>query len=139
MFLVLLSRYALMVSTLVLPLCGGNLCASMAYENRNQVDYSPLALMQLRGKAIDPSGVPIPGVCVGLFRESDHSLVAVSATDADGMFVLKSPPPGDYRVVATYSAFGTANARVRLGRGARSVVLRMRPSGIDTGSYIESK
>jgi hypothetical protein len=111
----------------------------MTYENRNQVDYGPVALKRLRGKAIDPSGVPVPGVCVGLFRESDHILIAASATHADGGFALRNPPPGDYRLVATYSAFGAANARVRLGRGAQGVVLRMRPSGIDTTSYIESK
>jgi hypothetical protein len=106
----------------------------MAYENRNQVDYGPLSLSELRGKAVDLSGDPIPGVCVGLFKESDHSLIASTTTSANGEFTLTKAPRGQYRLVARYPAFGTANARVRIGRGAKGVMLRMRPSGIDTTS-----
>jgi hypothetical protein len=111
----------------------------MAYENRNQVDYGPLTLRRLGGKAVDQSGGPVPGVCVGLFKESDQTLVLETATLADGGFTLKNPPRGYYRLVARFPAFGTANARVRVGRGAGSVIVRMRPIGIDTTSYIESK
>jgi len=129
----------MVVMVLALSLAGAEPCGNMAYEDRNQVDYGPLPLSQLRGKAVDLSGVAVPGVCVGLFTESDHSLIASTATSANGEFTLKNAPRGEYRLVARYPAFGTANARVRIGRGAKGLMLRMRPTGIDTTSYIESK
>ena len=99
MFTALLLRYALIVFTLALWAWGAEPCANMAYGNRNQVDYGPLRLKKLRGNAIDQSGVPVPGVCVGLFKESDHSLIAATATLANGEFALQNPPRGDYRLV----------------------------------------
>lgn len=132
-------RYVLLPCALVFSAMGAEPCASMAYENRNQIDYGPLALRQVRGKAVDQTGGPVSGVCIGLFRESDHGLIMATATLADGQFMLKNPPRGEYRLVAIYPAFGTANARVRVGRGASTVIVRMRPSGIDTTSYIEFK
>ena len=135
----MLTRFALVTSILTLALRGAQPCGNMEYEDRNQIDYGPVAVGQLRGKAVDLNAVPVPGVCVGLFRESDHSLIASTATSDDGEFTLKNPPRGDYRLVARYPAFGTANARVRIGRGAKNLILRMRPSDIDTTSYVESK
>jgi hypothetical protein len=78
-------------------------------------------------------------VCVGLFSETDHALIVATGTLETGDFILKNPPPGDYRLVATYPAFGTANARVRVGSGAKGVILRMRPVGIDTTSTVERR
>ena len=69
----------------------------MAYEDRNQVDYGPLPVSQLKGKAVDLSGGPVPGVCVGLFKESDHSLIASTTTSANGEFTLKNAPRGESR------------------------------------------
>jgi len=134
----LLSCSALIASIFAF-LAQAETCATMAYENRNQVDYGPLALSRLAGQAVDPSGVPVPGVYIGLFTESEHRLVMATATRANGKFTLKTPPKGDYRLVAHYPAFGAANARVRVGPGAMSVIFRMRPSGVDTTSYVESK
>ena len=108
----------------------------MSYDNRNQIDYGPLKLRSLQGKAVDPDGVPVPGVCVGLFTESDHRLIVATATLANGEFQMKDAPTGYYRLVAECPPFGAANARVRLGRGAASVVLKMRPVGVDTTSYV---
>ncbi|MGA7412463.1 MAG: carboxypeptidase-like regulatory domain-containing protein [Bryobacteraceae bacterium] len=95
--------------------------------------------MKLSGKAIDGEGVPVPGVCVGLFTEGDHRLIIANATGPDGDFKLGEVPKGRYRLVAKCEAFGAANARVRIGRGATSVILKMRPAGIDTTSFIELK
>lgn len=132
-------RVVVIVLTVAVPMFGVDLCANMSYQNRNQVDYGPLAIKHVRGKAIDPDGVPVADVCVGLFKESDHTLVAATATSKDGEFVLADPVPGNYRLVATYEAFGAANARVRIGRGRSGVLLRMRPRAIDTTSYVELK
>jgi len=134
-----LTRVALVALIFALSLPGAEPCGNMGYEDRNQIDYGPLPVSQLRGKAVDLSGVPVPGVCVGLFKESDHSLIASTATSPNGEFTLKNSPRGEYRLVARYPAFGTANARVRIGRGAKGATLRMRPRGIDKTSYIESK
>ena len=134
-----LPQYALTVCMLASSALGVEPCATMSYENHNQIDYGPLVVGRLRGKAVDQSGVAVPGVCVGLFKESDHRLIWATATRVSGEFALKTPPPGDYRLIAKYPAFGTANARVRVGTGAKSVILRMRPRGIDTTSYIESQ
>ena len=130
---------ALTITTLTLSSKMVESCEKMSYENRNQVDYGPLRIRELRGKAIDPDGVSVPGVCVGLFTEFDHKLIAATATERNGEFRLENAPAGDYRLVAKYPVFGTANARVRLGRGATRVVLRMRMTSIDTTSYVESK
>jgi hypothetical protein len=114
-------------------------CDTMSYENRNQVDYGRLRIRRLVGKAVDPNGVAVPGVCVGLFTDPGQMLIMTTVTGPHGTFELRSAPVGDYRLVAKYPAFGTGNARVRIGRGAESVFLRMRPAGIDTTSYVEAK
>jgi hypothetical protein len=114
-------------------------CANMTYEDINQPGYGPLPLSRLVGQAVDPSGVAVPGVCVGLFTKSEHRLVMATATLANGEFTLKTPPRGVYRLVGQLPPFGVANARMRVGRGAVNVILRLRPRGLDTTSYFESK
>jgi len=92
-----LTRFALVALVLALSLPGTEPCGKMAYEDRNQVDYGPLPVSQLKGKAVDLSGGPVPGVCVGLFKESDHSLIASTTTSANGEFTLKNAPRGESR------------------------------------------
>ena len=50
-------------------------CKDLAYENRNQTDYGPRGTA-IRGTAKDSQGVAIPKVCVGVFTETEHKLVA---------------------------------------------------------------
>ena len=102
-------RYALPLCAVVFSAFRAEPCANMAYENRNQTDYGPLAVRQLRGEAVDQSGAPVPGVCLGLFRESDHGLMMATASLADGQFALKNPRRGEYRLVVKHPAFGAAN------------------------------
>ena len=117
-------------------------CEDLSYENRSQVDYGPMVLKQVRGLAKDRDGVPVPYVCVGVFNELDHQLVAAAQTDAKGTFVLKAIPDGNYRIVAKCEAFCSANARVRIkarsGNG-KPLSIHFRASGIDTCSYIDQK
>jgi hypothetical protein len=117
-------------------------CEDLSYENRNQVDYGPVVLKQVRGLAKDLDGVPVPNVCVGVFNELDHKLVAATQTDTKGWFELKAIPDGDYRIVAKCEAFCPANARVRIkarSRTRKALSIHFRPFGIDTCSYIDQK
>jgi hypothetical protein len=123
------------------PSAGGDRpCGEMSYQSRNQVDYGPIRVRRLAGKATDRDGVAVPGVCVGLFTEADHRLVTATETRPDGYFNLRDVPKGDYRLVAEYEAFGAANARVRIGRrGTEHTALWMIPPGIGRTSYFERK
>jgi hypothetical protein len=114
----------------------------MTYENRNQIDYGPLRLRAVKGSAKDLDGVSIPKVCVGVFTETEHKLVATAETDEEGLFEIRNLPAGNYRIVAKYSGFCPANARLQIqpkSRSRKSLKLRMRAAGIDTCSYFELK
>jgi hypothetical protein len=112
-------------------------CTAMAYRDQNQVD-TKIHIQDVKGVAIDEGSVPIPGVCVGVFAEPDHRLIAIARTDANGKFRLPSIGRGTYRLVAEYQGFGVANSTIIVGKkGENSVVVRMRPAGIDSTSYVE--
>jgi|SwirhisoilCB1_FD_contig_41_7227672_length_573_multi_1_in_0_out_0_2 hypothetical protein len=112
-------------------------CSAMAYGDQNQIG-TKIRIRYVQGVAIDAANVPVPGVCVGVFTEPDHRLIGTVKTDDSGKFRLPSIGRGTYRLVAEYQAFGVANSLVVVGtRGEKSVVVRMRPRGIDSTSYIE--
>lgn len=117
-------------------------CTDLTYESHNQIDYGPLRVSQIRGIAQDAQGVLIPGSCIGVFAKTDHKPIAVTETDENGHFELSGIPDGNYRLVIKYDAFCPANAKVRIDRHVRTkktLIARMRPSGIDTCSYVELK
>lgn len=111
----------------------------MPYENHNQVDYSPLRVRNVKGIVVDFDGAIIPAVCVARFDEANHKFMSAVETNEKGEFALSGIPEGLYRLVAKYDGFSVANVRVRIGGYPRQHKLRvkMRPSGIDTGSYVE--
>jgi hypothetical protein len=116
---------------------------AMVYEDHNQVDPPPLTMARISGTVQDREQGPIPGACVGLFREADHKLVAQGVTDEKGHFDLGSTSPGRYRLVARYDSFCPPNTPIRLvrrGAGRRAahtrVVVHMAPHGLDDCSYI---
>jgi hypothetical protein len=120
------------------------------YENRNQVDPKRSSLSSIAGRVITEVGDPAREVgpwpaCLGLFAENDHRLVASTVADEDGHFKFSSVPPGSYRLVVRdpQNAFCVANmplSVVRSLRGkAKSLVIHMRPSGIDDCSYGDFK
>ncbi len=92
----------------------------MEYRNQNQAGWNPIELACLEGVAQDAWCCPIPGVCVGLFSESDHRFVTGTSSDEQGRFRLGPVPDGDYRLVAEYSCFCVANTRVRLAQNKRN-------------------
>jgi Carboxypeptidase regulatory-like domain len=111
------------------------------YEDHNQVDYGPLQVQRISGTVIDPGGVVIPGACILAFSESDHRFIAAVKSGKGGQFALSDISPGAYRLVSRYDGFSVANARVEVGRfsGRRTIVVKMRPAGLDAGSYIEMR
>jgi hypothetical protein len=120
----------------------GGSCKNLSYEDRNQNDYGPLYVAAIRGVAKDAQGVVIPKACVGVFTEAGHKLVATTQTDNDGRFELNDIPEGAYRLVAKYEGFSTANAKLRIelrSQSKKSLTVQMRPSGLDTHSFIQLK
>jgi hypothetical protein len=118
----------------------GSPCKEMAYENRNQIDYGPLHVRTVKGLAKDPDGVVIPKLCVGIFTDPGHKLVATTETNAAGSYEIKNLPRGNYRLVAKYAGFCPANVRLQVQptfTSNKTITLRMRPAGLDTCSFGE--
>jgi hypothetical protein len=96
----------------------------------------------VRGVAKDAQGVVIPEACVGVFTEPGHKLVASTQTDDYGQFELNDIPDGAYRLIAKYESLSTANAKLRIeqrSQNKKSLTVQMRPTGLDTHSFIELK
>ena len=111
------------------------------YENHNQIDYGPLVVQDVKGTITDPQQVAVPKVCVGIFTEKDHKLVATTESDADGKFSLQSVPPGRYRLVVKADPLCAANVPLQVVKNQkRKQVLRvhMKPRGLDSCSYGEA-
>ena len=116
----------------------------MAYENRNQIDYE-LVVRRIGGRVTDAQGVPVPGVDIGVFTESEHNLVSQSATDSDGHFKIEQLPRGEYRFVARYYPLCSANAQIKVAAWPKGGVLKARelrvtmiPGGIDECSSVSN-
>jgi hypothetical protein len=117
-------------------------CKQLSYENKNQADYGPLRVPSVRGIATDVQGVAVPGVCVGIFTEQDHKLIAVTETDDRGRFEFKDTLKGNYRLVAKYEGFSPANAKLRIepsSKHKKPLALHMKFQGIDTASFVGLK
>ena len=112
---------------------------SMTYEDRNQIEMKPVKLRALSGIASDDDGVSIPNVCIGLFSEDTHKIVAVTKTSEDGSFSLDKIAAGRYRLVAKHPVLCTANVPLVLSHGSnkskRALHLHMRPPGVDRCSF----
>lgn len=120
---------------------GVSLPCMIEYENHNQIDYGPLIVQEARGTITDPQQGVIPKVCVGIFTEKGHKLLATTESDANGMFSLQSVPPGRYRLVVKADPLCSANVPLKVVKSQKKKqVLRMhmKPRGLDSCSYGES-
>lgn len=120
----------------------------LEYVNRNQVDPPTISLRGVEGRAVDSSGVAIGYICVALFTEKEHRFVAQTVADENGYFRFGKIPKGNYRLVARvdYDYLCPVNVRIRrvsFPRGGffrkTSLVLHLRPAGIDDCSYGDTK
>ena len=110
------------------------------YENHNQIDYGPLIVQEVKGTITNPQQGAVPKVCVGIFTEKDHKLVAATRSDADGMFSLQGVPPGRYRLVVKADPLCAANVPLHVLKSQKKKqVLRvhMEPRGLDSCSYAD--
>lgn len=111
------------------------------YENHNQTDYGPLAVQEVKGTITDPQESAVPKVCIGIFTEKDHRLVASTESDADGKFSVPSVRPGRYRLVVKADSLCAANVPLQVVKSQkRSRVLRvhMKARGLDSCSYADA-
>ena len=110
------------------------------YENHNQVDYGPLIVQEVKGTIMDPQQGAVPKVCVGIFTEKDHKLVATTESDADGKFSLQSVPPGRYRLVVKADPLCAANVPLQVVKHRKKkqvLQVHMKPRGLDSCSYAD--
>lgn len=63
----------------------------------------------IRGRIIDPSGLPLPGVTVTLRSAAGEQ--TSTTTDIEGEFTFEAIPPGRYDLQASMDAFETASRR----------------------------
>jgi len=111
------------------------------YENHNQIDYGPLIVQEVKGTITDPQQVAVPKVCVGVFTEKEHKLVASTESNADGKFRLQNVPPGWYRLIIKADPLCAANVRVRVVKRQKNkqvLQVHMKPRGLDSCSYGET-
>ena len=127
------------------------ICKSpIEYGNRNQVEPKRSSVRGISGRVIAEVGQPAKEVgavpaCLGLFTESDHRLIASVVADDEGRFKFGSVSPGKYRLVVRdpQNGFCVANMPLSIAkwpRGkAKSLVIHMRPAGVDDCSYGDFK
>lgn len=111
------------------------------YENHNQTDYGPLIVQEVKGTITDPQQGAVAKVCVGIFTEKDHKLVATTESDTDGKFSLQSVPPGRYRLVVKADPLCAANVPLHVVKHQKKkhvLLVHMKPRGLDSCSYGEA-
>ncbi len=112
----------------------------LEYENHNQIDDGPLIVHEVKGPITDPEQGAVPKVCVGIFIEKDHKLVATTESDADGKFSLQTVPPGRYRLVVKADPLCAANVPLKVVKHQKKkqiLQVHMKPRGLDSCSYAD--
>ena len=93
----------------------------------------PVTVVRAKGRvfALDgPSGPEaVPGATVELRTRRDQAQLSVTTTDADGMFELTTPPPGEYSIKVSIAGFQSTEIPVRIKKGraeaGRHLVIRL--------------
>jgi len=117
----------------------------MEYAHRNQVDTKPIKLDLIAGRAIYRDE-PVQ-MCVALFTEKTHRLVAQVAVNGNGYFKFRSVRNGRYRLVGRVDNDYLCPVNVIVNRtvlrsGARRqrrLVLHMVAPAIDVCSWGDIK
>ncbi len=78
----------------------------------------------VKGLAYDTIGhQPVGGVTVSLLDRTDSSLVSFTMTDESGVFLLKSIPNGDYRLMFSHVNYHNSNKFFSITDGKKSIDL----------------
>jgi hypothetical protein len=94
---------------------------------RPQLGHKPVSVRSVAGKLMDMSKVPMPEICIGLFTDEDHKLVASTVTGEDGRFDFSDVPRGKYRLLARVHGYYVAEIRVQVvGRPGGGILRRER-------------
>jgi len=81
---------------------------------RPQLGYKPVSVRSIAGKLMDMNRAPMPEVCLGLFTDKGHRLVASTVTNEDGEFDFSDIPEGKYRLLARVPGFYVADITVQV-------------------------
>ena len=117
----------------------------MEYAHRNQVDTKPIKLDLIAGRAVYRDE-PVQ-MCVALFTEKTHRLVAQVAANGNGYFKFRSIKNGRYRLVGRVDNNYLCPVNVIVHRTAprsgggrkRQLVLHMAGLAIDVCSWGDIK
>lgn len=116
--------------------------SSVQYENHNMIDYG-VKVRKVKGSVIDLYKAPLAKSCIAVFNPDHSKLVRTLESDADGKFDVEGISPGKYWLVVKdlQRAFCPMAAKLEVGRwrGKRSLIVQMRPAGIDTCSFCEAR
>jgi hypothetical protein len=99
----------------------------------------PCTMLSLVGCHARPrvAVLPVSHECTAAYENRNQ--IDYGPTDVAGVVALAKVPPGDYRLVASYSAFCPANVRLSVisHSAARRLRATMRPQGIDECSAFD--
>ena len=110
------------------------------YENHNQVEYRPLIVQAVNGTVVDLAQEAVSQVCVAIFAEKDHALIATTQSDANGKFSLEKIRPGRYRLVVKADPLCAANVPLRVVKNTKKKMalrVHMKARGLDACSYAD--
>lgn len=122
--------------------CGQG-CEQMVYRHQNQIDPKAIELRQVRGTGLDPEGIAVAQLCIGIFSGPEHKLVRYAASDNNGVFAVETNglPDREYRLVADVIGFCPANAIIRIksrSHRKKSLLAHMKVSAVGTCSFVEA-
>jgi hypothetical protein len=120
----------------------GEQCNQMVYEHKNQIDAKPIEVGLIRGATVYKDGVALGPICVGIFTESEHKLLAYGQSDENGAFTLDTSrlPDGEYRLAGQVLGFCPANQIIRIrsrSHKKRTLLVHMYLPEIDICSYVD--
>ncbi|MFW0714455.1 TonB-dependent receptor [Pedobacter sp. N23S346] len=92
---------------------------------------SQLFAQSLQGKVSDTSGVAIPGASVQVVGQKIGT-----STDGNGMYVLKFPAPGTYKVRVTFTGYVNAEQEVAIENTVKTLDFSLSETKSDLGDVV---
>jgi len=92
---------------------------------------SQLFAQSLQGKVADSTGVAIPGASVQVVGQKIGT-----STDANGMYVLKFPAPGTYKVRVSFTGYINAEQEVAIENAVKTLDFSLSETKSDLGDVV---